>query len=246
MAPGFLAAVIFFALVGLGAGLLDGAAGLGGGILMIAALSTILSPQEVVVITAPVLLVGSTARVWMFRRHVDRPLVAWYVLGAAPAIVIGGVLLPHVPRRALEVGMALFLLAFLMTSLIRFDPARGTQALPTSAFAGVGAASGFVAATVGGAGPITAPFVSSRGLTKEGFVGTMAAVGWLTVLLKTAVYSASGIVPANFIPAILFLSTMVLIGTVLGKQRLNEMRTQTFRRLLLAVVAVAAIRLLAS
>ncbi len=237
-------AVLLLLLIGLGAGALDGIVGLGGGLLMIAVLSAFLPPQTVVVVTAPVLLVGSLLRSWLFRRDVDGKAVGWFAMGMIPSVVVGGLLLTQIPQRALEVAMGTFLLGSVIVAGARWHRATSRQAMSHRPFSAVGAVSGFVAATVGGSGPIIAPFLTRRGLEKERFVSTMALMAVTTVLAKTAVYSASGLLVAEFIPAIALLSVAILIATSYAKRLLGKMSPSLFRILLASVVTLAGVRLL--
>ena len=83
----------------MGAGLLTTVAGLGGGILMLLAVSLATDPKVALVATAPALLAGNLHRAFLFRGDVDRRVARAFALGAFPGSVLGGALLfsAHAP-----------------------------------------------------------------------------------------------------------------------------------------------------
>lgn len=236
------------AVGGFVAGLITTVAGIGGGITLVAVLSGFLDPKAVVGLTAPVLMIGNLSRVVMFRGELDRPAAGWVLAAGAPAAVVGAVTLPRLPGRALQVGMALLLLSFVAYQLTRRwrRPPRPVRREPVDARLGlpVGLALGGLSATVGGAGPIGAPFFHARGLRRGGFAATSALANGVIHLLKTVVFLASGVLALTHLPASAVAAVTVAAGNRAGKAVLGRISEATFVRLLLATVTVAAVRLL--
>lgn len=231
--------------MGLGAGLLTTVAGIGGGLVLIAALSgfTDLEPAEVVVLTAPVLLVANAMRAWIYRARVDRPLVTHYLVGAVPAAIAAAWLLPRLPARGLQIAIAIVLLGFVAERLLRPDRPPAIR-ITLWGFVLVGAFSGATSATVGGSGPISAPFLAGRGLTKQSFVGTGAVCDGSVHAVKAAAYIAAGLLVPPLLPVVAVATAGVIVGNVAGGRILSRLSETAFVRVLLAALVVAAIRLL--
>lgn len=236
--------LLLLVLSGMISGFMDGVLGLGGGLVLIAALSWQLPPQDIVVATAPVLLMSSLARAGVFRRGIDWPVVAWHSLGGVPAVAAGGLLLARIPTRGLELLMGLFLVSYGLSDLRRSTPPEDGKALDHRTFIAVGALSGFVAATVGGAGPLIVPFLRRHGLDGERFVGTMAAIATATLTLKTATYWTAGLLRSDLATTVLVLAASALSATWITPRLFRNVRTGHYRRMLDIVVIVAGARLL--
>ncbi len=240
-------------LGGLVAGLITTVAGIGGGIVLIALLSGFLDPRTVVGLTAPVLAVGNASRVAMFRRRLDAEAVIWVLAGAVPTALLGAFLLKDLPARAIQVGMAVLLLGFVTVELARRLRRRGRGVAvhdapeePIAAWFGlpVGLVLGGLSAVVGGAGPISAPYLHARRLTKGDFAATNAATNGTVHAIKTGVFALTGVLTLASAPASALAAATVIVGNRVGKAVLGRISEETFVRLLLAALTVAAVRLL--
>lgn len=238
--------VLLAAVGGLAAGFITTVAGMGGGVSLVALLALVLEPREVVGLTAPVLMIGNGTRWVMFRDETDRDAARWVLSGALPAAALGAVLLPQLPARALQIGMALFLLAFVALQVVRERRDRPERPEPIAARWGlpVGLALGGMSATVGGAGPVTAPFWHARLLRKGAFAATNALSNGLVHLTKTSVFLVTGVLTLSNLPAAGAAAVTVTLGNRLGKAVLGRISEALFVRLLLVAVTVAAVRLL--
>lgn len=238
--------VLLAAAGGLAAGFITTVAGIGGGISLVALLSVVMDPKDVVGLTAPVLMVGNLSRFAMFRDELDRPAAGWVLLGALPAALVGALLLPELPGRAIQVGMGLLLLAFVAVQLVRDRLDRPPRPAPAPAPAGlpVGIVLGSMSATVGGAGPIVAPFWHARLLRKGAFAATNAVTNGLVHAVKTVTFVATGLLALGHLGAAAAAAVTVTLGNRLGKAVLGRISEALFVRLLLVAITVAAGRLL--
>lgn len=238
--------VLLAAAGGLAAGFITTVAGIGGGISLVALLSVVMDPKDVVGLTAPVLMVGNLSRWSMFRDQTDVPAVRWVLLGAVPAAVVGALLLPELPGRAIQIGMGLLLLTFVAVQVARQQRDRPERDRPVAAGVGfpVGVVLGGLSATVGGAGPIVAPFWHGRLLRKGAFAATNALTNGTVHLAKTSVFLGTGLLTLGNLPAAGAAALTVTAGNRLGKAVLGRISEQLFVRLLLVAITLAAVRLL--
>ena len=89
-------------VLGVLAGGLTTVAGMGGGVMLVLALSLVASPVEALAITSPALLVGNLHRVAVGRRAIDRAVARPFVLGALPGSLLGGLVAVAVPPALLQ------------------------------------------------------------------------------------------------------------------------------------------------
>ncbi|MBW3618898.1 MAG: sulfite exporter TauE/SafE family protein [Actinobacteria bacterium] len=238
--------LVLAAVGGFAAGVITTVAGIGGGISLVALLSLVAEPRAVVGLTAPVLMIGNGTRYLMFRGELDRPAAGWLLAGAVPAAIAGALLLPRLPGRAIQVGMGLLLLTFVAVQLLRQrrdEPAR-SEAIAAPAGLPVGVALGGLSATVGGAGPVNAPYLHARGLRKGAFAATNAATNGTVHALKTLVFVLNGILTVGNLGAAAAAAATVTLGNRVGQVLLGRISEEAFVRLLLVAVTIAAVRLL--
>jgi hypothetical protein len=200
-------------LLGLIAGVLTTIAGMGGGLLLIAAIGVLRGPHEALAITSPALLLSNAHRAWLFRRDVDQRIARSFALGAVPGALLGGLFVPKLPPLALSVVLcsATALTLAKVLGLIRFTPSK--KAIGSGGF-GIGV----LTATAGGAGVLTSPLFLSAGLAGAAYIGTVAAAAVALHLGRVLGYGAGGMFHLAQLPTIGLLAVSLVAGNLLGKR----------------------------
>ena len=196
--------IALYAAIGAAAGLLAGLLGVGGGLIIVAALAWLLPlrgfpPDHVMHVAlatslASIILTSISST----RAHWKRGSVLWpSVKALAPGLVLGGLggaqLASHLPSSALRLFVAVYCL--IAAAQLRFGQVRQgraeTDAPPRGPLLfGAGIAIGVLAALVGiGGGSMTVPLLVWLGVAPVRAVGTSAACGF-----AIAVASALGFV----------------------------------------------------
>jgi uncharacterized protein len=232
-------APLWLLVLGIFAGLLTTVAGMGGGILLVLAISLSADPKTALVATAPALLIGNTHRAFMFRHSVDRRVAAAFVLGALPGSLFGGAMLSLLPDgivRWAMLGLAALAVAR-SAGLFSWKP-------PAAAVAPAGFGIGALAATAGGAGVLAGPLLISAGLSGTAYVAT-AAVGAVAMHLgRIAAYGAGGLFSRGALAGAAVLTVAILVGNTLGKRARRAIPDSASARIELAtLVACVALAL---
>ena len=206
-------------LFGFPAGMITTIAGMGGGLVLLLALSAVWDPLIALAVTAPALLIGNGHRLWMYRQHAQWPIAGAIVLGALPGALIGGRLALGVPQWMLYSVMAGMcgLATAKSFGVLRWRPRRGV-------FTPVGAVAGVLTAGSGGAGLLIAPLLLSAGLTGEAYVATGAVCGVSMHLGRLVAYGTGGLVDESVIQTSLGLAVTIAVGNIIGarlRSRLN-------------------------
>lgn len=254
-----LAWLLYLAL-GAVAGVLAGLLGIGGGLVLVAALVWLLPTQGIpaehavhvalATALASIVLTGlSSARAHHRRGSVLWPTVAWLV----PGLVLGGWLGSGLAT-ALEgawlrafIAVYCFLAAAQMaldwprSRLERTDAPRGPGY--TAAGAGIGAVSALVG--IGG-GSMTVPLLVWRGVRPVRAVGTSSACGVAIALASAAGYALQGApqgLPAGswgyvFLPAAVGIALASVLTAPLGTRLAHRISGPALRRLFAAFLAV--------
>lgn len=218
-----------------GAAALSAVAGFGGGVLLLPVFVAVLGTRDAVAVLTVAQLASNGSRVWFNRREVDRRLVGIFAIGAVPAAAVGAVLFATAPLPALTRLIGVFLLVMVVWR--RWKPHAGR--LDDTAFAAVGAASGFGSALVGSVGPIVAPFFLARGLLRGAYIGTEAASAVVMHLTKLIVFGAAAVLTASSALIGLALAPASTAGAWVGKKIVDRLPTPVF-------VVVVEIGLIAS
>ncbi len=226
--------MVVFAL-GVVAGLLTTVTGMGGGMLLLLALSVLWDPWAALAATAPALLVGNTHRAWMYRAAIERRIALAIAGGGLPGSFLGGLFITEVPAGVLHVMMAA------MVGLAAVKVLGGLR-LQVSArlLLPVGAINGAVTAGAGGAGLLTAPLLMSAGLSGEAYVATAAVCSLSMHAGRLAAYGAADLVTPALLAWSVGLALAITLGNALGHRIRARVDAALSRRLELGALLTAA------
>lgn len=245
------------ALAGLAAGLL----GVGGGLVVVPALTFLfaawgLEPgvavHSAVGTSLATIVVTGAASVRAHHRHgaVLWPRV-WRLGPAVAAGAVAGALLAHrMPGAALHAAVGLFELLVAVRMAFAFTPRQGTR--PETALWGLPI--GAISALVGiGGGTLTVPYLAARGVPLHRAVGTGAALGVPIALAGGAVMALVGWGEAGlpaprlgyvYLPAFAAVAAASALAAPLGARLAHRLPADRLRRVFAVVLAVAGIGML--
>lgn len=223
-------------VLGVLAGGLTTVAGLGGGVLLVLAVSLTHSPAEALAMTSPALLVGNLHRLAIGRDAVDRRVARAFACGALPGSALGGALAVSLPAALLEVllvaGTGLALLQ--ASGRLAFRP--GAAALVPA-----GCGVGMLAATTGTGGLLVSPLLLATGLRGATYVATAAAGAVALHVGRIAGYGFGGLVTRETLGASIVLAAAILVGNAIGQRvrRCIDARVSTRLEFGVLIVCVA-------
>jgi uncharacterized protein len=192
----------------------------------------------------PVLIAGDILALLRYRHHAQ-----WRdLLGLIPSVAVGmaaaWLLLPHLREDLFRPMLGWMILLLIGIEFVRD---RGTTPAPVQhpAFrAATGFGAGFTTTVGNAAGPIMSVYLVSRGLPKHAFLGTAAWFFFCVNVTKVPIYASVGMMtgPSLLLSASLF--PLVALGSGLGILLLPHIPQHWFDRTVLALAALAALRLL--
>lgn len=201
--------------LGAAAGFLAGLLGIGGGLIVVAALVWLLPmqgiPESVLMQVALATALGgivftsmSSARAHWKRGAIRWPLVAWLAPGLVIGGLLGAVLATVLPSRLLAIFVAVYCL--LSAAQLAWGGSRPAtehaDAVGRSLLAVAGLVIGAVSAVVGiGGGSMTVPLLVWRGVQPVQAVATSAACGVVIALASVTGFIASPHGPAIALPS---------------------------------------------
>jgi uncharacterized membrane protein YfcA len=255
--------------LGLGAvaGVMAGLLGIGGGLILVAALVWLLPMQGVpaglavhmalATALASIVLTGlSSARAHHRRGSVLWPTVAWLV----PGMLVGGWLGSLLATRLEGEWLRGFIAAYCYLAALQLglDWPRAKQERPDApkgaAYSASGVFVGAISALVGiGGGSMTVPLLVWRGVRPVRAVGTSSACGVAIALASAAGYAAHGPVGAGlppgswgyvFVPAAVAIALASVLTAPLGTRLAHRLSGQALRRVFAAFLVLVGTSLL--
>ncbi|MEX2614925.1 MAG: sulfite exporter TauE/SafE family protein [Alphaproteobacteria bacterium] len=215
-------------------------AGAGGGAILLAVLLQFMPPSAAIPFHGSVQFAANVWRFWLFRKHMDWPIIIRFSILMPFGIAFGVWLFRGMPAVLVQISIGMFIYATLAGRYVR--PMR-TELLPLWTFVPIGFIAGAMNIVVGIFGPVVGALIVKRGLPKESVVGTMSVFGFLSNFLKVVGFTYVGFSIFEYGPALLIMTPAVLIGTSLGKVVLGRFSEEMFRKVFQALLLIMATKL---
>jgi uncharacterized membrane protein YfcA len=212
--------------------------GAAGGVMLLAAMATVMPPAAVIPVHTVVMLGSGVSRTLIMWRYVMRATLAPFVIGAAIGAALGAKVFVSLPT-SLLLGIvgAFILLVTWVPHLGRFGAERGRFM-----FLGFGAT--FLGVFVSATGSLLAPFVASAAPDRRNHVATLGALMLIVHIAKLAAFGFIGFAVGRFVPLMAAMIAAGALGNWLGELALHRTPEQRFRLILQLVLTALALRLL--
>ena len=235
-----LAAVAFAFLV-------KGVAGFGGPLLAVPIIAPTLGVEHAVVVVSIGNLVSNVMMLWEHRTGYGdtRSLLVRLLSAGAAGTVLGTWLLTRLDNRPLAVAVAALVLGYIAVSLarpdLRMNPDRGLRwAWP------IGAVGGLVHGATGNSGPVFGTFLHSLGLARSSFVFALTVPFLVFGAIQVVTLFSLGAFTAERTTQALWAILPVLVVIPVGTRIARRLNQRAFERIVMALLAFAAVRLLLS
>ena len=213
-------------------------AGLGGGVLMIGAMATVLPAAALIPLHGAVQAGTNFTRILIMRRLVIYRAILPFAAGALVGGSAGGSMVVSLPPVVLQGVLGAFLL------YVTWAP-RITAGAPTPRrFVVLGLAGGLISMFVGATGTLLAPWVRGVSDDRRVFVATHAAIMMFVHVLKVVVFGILGFAFFDYLPLLAAMIGMSFVGNWIGVKLLNRMPERIFRRVFQITLTLLALRLL--
>jgi len=185
---------------------------------------------------------GNASRLGFFGRHIRWAIWAQFGLAGILCSLLGARAAVALSSAWVTLCVGMFLVTYVVSELW----ATGRWRLPASpqVLAVGGALSGFVAGLIGTGGAIRSACLLALGLPKEVYLGTSAAIALVVDATRVPVYLLGGVVPAAAGPVAGGLVLAAFAGAWLGQRLARQLSSVAFRRIVLALLTLAGMKLL--
>lgn len=220
--------------------------GIGGfTMLVIPILAAIFGGKDSTGILLPMLVVGDIFAVWYYNRHAEwsniRRLLPWTFAGLAVGLAVGS----YINDKQFKMLIAVVVLICL-TLLVYMERKGENFKVPQAAwfYALIGVAAGFATMIGNAAGPIMSIYFLAMGFKKNDFMGTSA---WFFLIINATKVPLQVFVWHNITVKTLLLALgmipAITVGALLGASVIKRINDKPFRWIIIAMTAIAAVRL---
>ncbi len=228
--------------LGLG-GVVKGAIGLGLPIVSIPVLAAFLGvPHALAIIVTPLVVTN----MWQIRQYrserIDTPFLWPLVWAGLVGIVLGTWALTELPVEVLSLTLAGIVMVYIATILakptIALSPAAGRRTAPY-----VGLVGGVLQGATGISAPVTVTFMHAMRLERAPFIFAVAWMFMVFALVQGIALAVAGVLtPMRLAEGFLAIGPVAL-GMPVGNWLARKLSRKTFERLIVAILAVMALRL---
>ena len=221
---------------------LSGILGMGGGILLVGALTVLLPSNMVIPVHGVVQMSSNFTRTLVFLRHVRWKF--FFVYTPFMVFGVGGATLVYTDSKIswFKPIIGLFILTFLVWRV--YKPI--LRKPPLWVYPPLGVATGFLAMFVGATGPFIAPFFLRDDFEKEEVIATKAVCQSVGHALKIPAFIYIGFDYLEAAPLLGVMIAAVILGTITGKKLLQSLDSKWFERLFIGLLSLLALHLIIS
>lgn len=230
---------VAIAAVGFCTAALSGAAGLGGGTILIGVFYALgMSSAEAVPLFAAVQMVANTSRTVAYLKDVEWSAAGWFLLAGVPATVL---IAPYAAAVNTDV-VKLILAGLILASLAPPAHARPLPARPAFVLAGL--LNGSLGLFVGATGLFVGRLFFRPEWKRQTVIGTLALTQTLGHALRVLAYGFVGFSALAAPQRLLPLCAAVIIGTAVGKQLNGRISERAFGRLFRFILVTLSAKLI--
>jgi uncharacterized protein len=216
---------------------LTAAFGIGGGMVMVGALSAAIPPATIIAVHAVVQLGSNFGRAMVQRQHAVWRLVWLFFAGSVIGITIGATLVTALPVRLLLGLLGVFILAMVWLP---------TPSIPGLARSGMflgGIVSSILTMFVGATGVFSKAILLAYGLERKQLIATDAMAMSIQHALKIIAFGILGFSFADWWPLLVAMIASGFAGTLVGTALLNRLPEVWFKVIIKTFLTLIALDL---
>jgi len=217
---------------------LTAAAGVGGGLLMLALMTYLLPVIALIPVHGFVQFGSNFSRSFVQREYIDWPIARQFLYGSLFGAFLGIFVVVQLPEAALKIFLGLFIIAM---AWIKFPAIKVVS--PKLVIAG-GAVTTFISLFAGATGPLVAVFLNSLFDVHRKLVATHGATMTVQHALKLIVFGLAGFAFTEWLPLIAMIILSGFIGTKAGSYLLNKLPEKALKIIFKITLSIVALDLL--
>lgn len=207
-------------------GVLHGATGMAGGVVMASLLAHPLGVKASVSIMTVALIFSHLSRAIMYVKDTDWAIAARVLTFGVPTIIAGAIIFGKISSTMVSIVFAAFLT---LSFPIKYWARQRQLKTGPKLLAGASAVWGLLAGNVIGPGFFLAPFLLGTGINRLTFVGTLATVTLAMNIVKLTVFGATDLMNWQLFSLGVGIGLITIPGNWLGRSVLKKMNDNNHR-----------------
>lgn len=207
--------------------------GFGSSVMFVPIANFFFAAKLVLALTSILHVFSNAAKVFLFRRHIDKKIFLLFGIPSLLLTIVGAILTNYLSHTLAEWILAVFLILFSIFFLVY--PEKNIAATNLNAV-GTGSLAGFFAGFVGTGGAIRGMCLAAYNLEKQLFVGTSSAIDFGVDFSRMLIYLKNGYFKPQYYIYVPVLFVASLVGSYLGKYFLKKISQENFKKFVLVVI----------
>lgn len=233
---------IILIVVGFVAGLLSGAVGFGGGMILLPVITSFYGIEVAVPVSTIAQLMSNLSKVGMGIRQVQWRQVGLFLVFAAPLTALGAFGFAVVPKQLMTRVLSVSLIVFAIMKLT------GKLNLPrskTTVLAG-GGITGLINGLLGISGPLSSAVFLTLGLTPVAYIASEAAAATAMHIIKIIMYGKLNLVNVDICLNGLYIGIAMMAGNFIALRFIKNIKKKTYQRIVASVMIAVSLWLFIS
>jgi hypothetical protein len=219
---------------------ISGAAGFGGALVLLPALTSVVGIKAAVPILTIGQIFGNASRVWFGRHELKWRPILYFLLTAIPLSIAGSYLFTDIDSRTIKIGIGVFLIVLV---IYRRTQVKKISFGDKDMLLG-GGLTGFVSGLAGSAGPLGAAFFLGLNLTATAYIASEAFTALTMHLTKTVVYNRFSLIGQTELYYGLFVGLAMIGGSWTGKKIIEKLPQDKFVLVVEILLVISGLQLI--
>ncbi len=230
--------IILISLLALFCEVIGTVGGFGSSVFFVPLAGLIYDLHVVLGLTALFHVSGNLAKIILFRKYIDWKVSLLFGIPGIFAVAIGAILVSSFDI----VFGEFFLAAFLLLFSVFFFFNREWKAPEGNAYAVAGGGmAGFFAGLIGTGGAVRGAAMTAFNLPKNIFVATSATIDMGVDMTRSVIYVKNDFLNTGHLPIIPLLMVVSFVGSWIGKQVLDGISQESFKKFVLFLIFITGI-----
>lgn len=230
------------AIFGIFAGLLTGAVGFGGGLVLLPAITYFYGIEIAVPVATIAQLMGSVTRAFVGRKKIEWKAAGEFLITAVPFTIIGSICFAKAPKVALTIILGVFLILF---ALLKITGVLHLKRSHKAMLIG-GAVAGLTNGMISIYGPVSSAVFLTLNLPPIPYMASESVAASVMHIIKLIVYGRMDLLGGNIIPLGLLCGASMMLGNVEAMYLVRNVNTEKYQRIVAWAMIPLALWLIAS
>lgn len=220
--------------------LLTATLGVGGGVLLLAVIASVLPPLAIIPVHGLVQAAANGNRAILTRQHINNHVFKHFIVGALIGAILASMLVVQLPTNAILLCIGLFIL------LLTWGPKLKLQTMGPWSLRIAAGLTTIVSMFVGASGPLVAAFTQQLSHDRFQRVATFSACMSVQHGLKLAVFGFLGFSFSDWLALVIAMILTGVVGTWIGLNLLSKISNERFNQVFKVILTLMAAKLLYS